>query len=59
MHTSKYDYPQAHRYNTVIALHQDYPDFNIKPKGTIGDDDKVYKLNPIYNQARKYQEQGE
>jgi hypothetical protein len=39
MHTRKYNYPQAHRYNTIVALHQDNPGFNIKPKGTIGDDD--------------------
>jgi hypothetical protein len=39
MHTSKYDYLQAHRYNTAVALHQDYPSFNIKPKGTVGGDD--------------------
>jgi hypothetical protein len=38
MHTSKYDYPQAHKYNTVVALHQDYPGF-IEPNGTVGDDD--------------------
>jgi hypothetical protein len=57
MHTSKYDYPQAHRYTTVVALHQDYPSFNIEPKGIVGDDNQVYKLNPIHNQARKYKEQ--
>jgi hypothetical protein len=39
MHTSKYDYAQAHRYNTVVALHQDYLSFNIEPKGIVGDDD--------------------
>jgi hypothetical protein len=39
MHTSKYDYPQAHRYNIVVTLHQDDPGFNIEPKGTVGDDD--------------------
>jgi hypothetical protein len=39
MHTSKYDYSQAHKYNTIVALHQDYRGFNIKPKGTVGDDD--------------------
>jgi hypothetical protein len=39
MHTSKYDYPQAHRYITIVALHEEYLDFNIEPKGTVGDDD--------------------
>jgi hypothetical protein len=39
MHTSKYDYLQAHRYNTVVVLHQDYPGFNIELKGIVGDDD--------------------
>jgi hypothetical protein len=52
MHTRKDNYPQAHIYNTVIALHQDNPGFNIEPKGTIGDDDWVYKLNSIHNQAQ-------
>jgi hypothetical protein len=39
MHTSKYDYPQAHIYNTIVALHQDYLGFNIEPKEIVGDDD--------------------
>jgi hypothetical protein len=39
MQTSKYDYLQAHKYNTVVALHQDYLGFNIEPKGTVADDD--------------------
>jgi hypothetical protein len=38
MHTRKDNYPQAHRYNTVVALYQDNPGFNIEPKGTVGDD---------------------
>jgi hypothetical protein len=51
MHTRKDNYSQAHRYNTVVALHQDNPGFNIEPKETVGDDDWVYKLNLIHNQA--------
>jgi hypothetical protein len=39
MHTRKDNYPQAHRYNTVVALHQDNTGFNIEPKGTVGDDE--------------------
>jgi hypothetical protein len=39
MHTRKDKYPQAYRYNTVVALHQDNPGFNIEPKGTVGNDD--------------------
>jgi hypothetical protein len=39
MHTRKDNYPQAHRHNTVVALHQDNLGFNIEPKGTVGDDD--------------------
>jgi hypothetical protein len=39
MHTRKDNYPQAHRYNTIVALYQDNPGFNIEPKGTIGDND--------------------
>jgi hypothetical protein len=52
MHTRKDNYPQAHRYNTVVALHQDNLSFNIEPKEKVGDDDRVYKLNPIHNQAQ-------
>jgi hypothetical protein len=37
MHTSKYDYLQVHRYNTIVVLHQDYPSFNIKLKVIVGD----------------------
>jgi hypothetical protein len=36
MHTRKDNYPQAHRYNIVVALHQDNPGFNIEPKGKKG-----------------------
>jgi hypothetical protein len=39
MHTRKDNYPQAYRYNTTVALHQDNPGFNIKPKETVGDND--------------------
>jgi hypothetical protein len=39
MHTRKDNYLQTHRYNTVVALQQDNPGFNIKPKGMVGDDD--------------------
>jgi hypothetical protein len=39
MHARKDNYPQAHKYNTVVALQQDNPGFNIKPIGTVGDDD--------------------
>jgi hypothetical protein len=39
MHTTKDNYPQAHRYNTIIALDQDNIGFNIEPKGTVDDDD--------------------
>jgi hypothetical protein len=39
MHTRKDNYPQAHRYNTVVALHQYNSGFNIEPKGTVSDDD--------------------
>jgi hypothetical protein len=39
MQARKDNYPQAHRYNAVVALHQDNPSFNIKPKGTVGNDD--------------------
>jgi hypothetical protein len=39
MHTRKDNYPQAHRYNIVVALQQDNLGFNIEPKETVGDDD--------------------
>jgi hypothetical protein len=39
MHTRKDNYLQAHRYNTVVALHQDNSGFNIETKGTVRDDD--------------------
>jgi hypothetical protein len=39
MHTRKDNYPQAHRYNTVVALQQDNPGFNIEPKGMVGNND--------------------
>jgi hypothetical protein len=39
MHTRKDNYLQAHIYNTIVALHQDNPNINIEPKGTVGDDD--------------------
>jgi hypothetical protein len=39
MHTIKDNYPQVHRYNTIVELHQDNPGFNIEPKGMVGDDD--------------------
>jgi hypothetical protein len=52
MHTRKNNYLQAHRYNTIVVLHRDNPSFNIEPKGMVGDDDWVYKLNLIHNQAK-------
>jgi hypothetical protein len=38
MHTRKEGIRKRTDKTTIVALHKDYPSFNIEPKGTVGED---------------------